>query len=116
MLVDVGGGIGSTSLTVAVAHPHVNVVVEDRPQVVELAPSVSRHTFREHPALSHETDSPIVLQSWGPKYASLFDTGRMTFRVRDLFESWKPLASGKAPDVFLIRLVLHDWMDPDSLK
>ncbi|KAJ8475167.1 hypothetical protein ONZ51_g6741 [Trametes cubensis] len=93
VLVDVGGGIGSTSLTVAVAHPHVNVVVEDRPQVVELAPS-----------------------SWGPKYASLFDTGRMTFRVRDLFESWKPLASGKAPDVFLIRLVLHDWMDPDSLN
>ncbi|KAI0324800.1 S-adenosyl-L-methionine-dependent methyltransferase [Cubamyces sp. BRFM 1775] len=93
VLVDVGGGIGSTSLTVAVAHPHVNVVVEDRPQVVELAPS-----------------------SWGPKYASLFETGRISFRVRDLFEPWKPLASEKAPDVFLIRLVLHDWMDPDCLN
>ncbi|KAI0359496.1 S-adenosyl-L-methionine-dependent methyltransferase [Trametes cingulata] len=90
VLVDVGGGIGSTSLTVAQAHPHIKVVVEDRPQVVEIAPS-----------------------SWGPKYAPLFESGRMSFRVRDLFAPWEPLPSGKAPDVFLIRLVLHDWQDED---
>ncbi|KAI0628454.1 S-adenosyl-L-methionine-dependent methyltransferase [Trametes polyzona] len=93
VLVDVGGGIGSASLTVAQAHAHVNVVVEDRPQVVEVARS-----------------------SWGPAYAPIFDSGRMTFRVRDLFAPWEPLASGKAPDVFLLRLVLHDWQDEDSVK
>ncbi|KAI0364842.1 S-adenosyl-L-methionine-dependent methyltransferase [Pilatotrama ljubarskyi] len=91
VLVDVGGGIGSTSLTVAQAHPYIKVVVEDRPQVVEVAPT-----------------------SWGPNYAPLFESGRMTFRARDLFAPWEPLASGKAPDVFLIRLVLHDWQDEDS--
>ncbi|OJT12731.1 Sterigmatocystin 8-O-methyltransferase [Trametes pubescens] len=93
VLVDVGGGIGSTSLTVAEAHPHIKVVVEDRPQVVELAPS-----------------------SWGPTYAPLLECGRMSFRARDLFAPWEPLASGKAPDVFLLRLVLHDWEDEDSRK
>ncbi|CDO72696.1 hypothetical protein BN946_scf184985.g116 [Trametes cinnabarina] len=87
VLVDVGGGIGSTSLTVALAHPHIKVIVEDRPQV-----------------------------SWGSKFAHIFESGRMTFRVRDLFEPFKPLASEKAPDVFLIRLVLHDWQDDDCRK
>ncbi|KAI0644813.1 S-adenosyl-L-methionine-dependent methyltransferase [Trametes meyenii] len=91
VLVDVGGGIGSTSLTVAQTHPHIKVVVEDRPQVIGIAPA-----------------------SWGPKYAPLFDSGRMKFRIRDLFEEWVPFASGKAPDVFLLRLVLHDWQDKDS--
>ncbi|KAH9856853.1 S-adenosyl-L-methionine-dependent methyltransferase [Lenzites betulinus] len=91
ILVDVGGGIGSTSLTAAQAHPHIQVVVEDRPQVVEIAAS-----------------------SWGPTYAPLFDSGRMSFRVRDLFAPFEPLPSGKAPDVFLLRLVLHDWQDEDS--
>ncbi|KAI0761039.1 S-adenosyl-L-methionine-dependent methyltransferase [Trametes elegans] len=92
ILVDVGGGIGSTSLTVAQAHPHVKVVVEDRPQIVASAPT-----------------------SWGPSSAPLFESGRMTFRARDLFAPWEPLASGSTPDVFLIRLVLHDWQDEDSV-
>ncbi|KAI0761038.1 S-adenosyl-L-methionine-dependent methyltransferase [Trametes elegans] len=90
VLVDVGGGIGSTSLTVAQAHPHIKVVVEDRPQLVASAPS-----------------------SWGPQLAPIFDSGRMTFRARDLFAPWAPLQSGSAPNVFLLRLVLHAWEDDD---
>ena len=47
VLVDVGGGIGSQSILVAQAHPHIHVVVEDREQVVSTAGSVrflSSHT------------------------------------------------------------------------
>ncbi|KAI9063980.1 S-adenosyl-L-methionine-dependent methyltransferase [Trametes sanguinea] len=88
VLVDVAGGLGSTSLTVATAHPHIEVVVEDRPQVVEIAPS-----------------------AWGETFAPLFESGRMSFRTRDIFGPWTPLPSGKTPDVFLIRLILHDWPD-----
>ena len=40
VLVDVGGGIGSQSILVAEAHPHIHVVVEDREQVVSTASSV----------------------------------------------------------------------------
>ncbi|KAI0666974.1 S-adenosyl-L-methionine-dependent methyltransferase [Trametes maxima] len=93
VLVDVGGGIGSTSLAVAQAHSHIQVVVEDRPQVVEAAPL-----------------------AWGSEYAPLFESGQVSFRVRDLFSEWDPLPSGKAPDVFLLRLILHDWPDDESRK
>ncbi|KAL7277477.1 hypothetical protein ACG7TL_008398 [Trametes sanguinea] len=93
VLVDVAGGLGSTSLTVATAHPHIEVVVEDRPQVVEIAPS-----------------------AWGSAFTSLFESGRMSFRTRDIFGPWTPLPSGKTPDVFLIRLILHDWPDQECVK
>ncbi|KAI0653619.1 S-adenosyl-L-methionine-dependent methyltransferase [Cubamyces menziesii] len=93
VLVDVAGGIGSTSLTIAVAHPHINVIVDDRPQVVNIGPS-----------------------SWGSNHTPLFTSGHVSWRVRDLFEPWKPLASGKAPDVFLLRLILHDWKDDECIK
>ncbi|KAI0644810.1 S-adenosyl-L-methionine-dependent methyltransferase [Trametes meyenii] len=91
LLVDVGGGIGTTSLVVAQTHAHIKVLVEDRPQVVEPAPL-----------------------TWGPKYAPLFKSGRMSFRARNIFAGWVPPTSGKVPDVFLLRLVLHDWPDEES--
>ena len=37
VLVDVGGGIGATSIIVAENHPHMRVVVEDRAQTVSRA-------------------------------------------------------------------------------
>lgn len=41
VVVDVGGGVGSTSVVLANAYPHLWFVVEDRKQVVDIAPSVS---------------------------------------------------------------------------
>ena len=41
MVVDVGGGVGSTSVVLARAYPHLRFVVEDRKHVVEIAPTVS---------------------------------------------------------------------------
>lgn len=43
VLVDVGGGIGATTIIVAEAHPHLRVVVEDRAQVASTAISVRLH-------------------------------------------------------------------------
>ena len=40
VLVDVGGGIGATSIIVAENHPHIHVIVEDREQVVSTAREV----------------------------------------------------------------------------
>ncbi|EJF57429.1 S-adenosyl-L-methionine-dependent methyltransferase [Dichomitus squalens LYAD-421 SS1] len=98
VLIDVGGGIGAQSILVAQAHPHIHVVVEDREQVVSTAQS-----------------------AWGPQYAELFDSGRMSWRPRDFFQPWPALtlpALGPiaAPSVFLLRLVLHDWRDEDCRK
>ncbi|PIL29529.1 hypothetical protein GSI_08337 [Ganoderma sinense ZZ0214-1] len=95
VLVDVGGGIGSQSILVAQAHPHIHVVVEDREHVVASAAS-----------------------AWGPQHAHLFDpaSGRMSWRARDFFEPWPALvlpALGRvdAPAVFLLRMILHNWND-----
>ncbi|KAJ8475165.1 hypothetical protein ONZ51_g6743 [Trametes cubensis] len=93
LLVDVGGGIGSASILVAQAHPHIRVLVEDRPSVVESAHS-----------------------AWGSGHQSLFRTGRVSWRTRDFFAPWFPFADEKIPDVFLLRLVLHDWPDDDARK
>ena len=40
MIVDVGGGVGSTSVVIAKEFPQLRFVVQDRQQVVEIGPSV----------------------------------------------------------------------------
>lgn len=60
VLVDVGSGIGSQSILVAQAHPHIHVVVEDREQVVSAAGSVRLLSFRTCIAF---TESYVGLQA-----------------------------------------------------
>ncbi|KAI0653625.1 S-adenosyl-L-methionine-dependent methyltransferase [Cubamyces menziesii] len=93
LLVDVGGGIGSASIPIAQAHPHIRVIIEDRLPVIESA----------HAA-------------WGSNHKALFQSGRVSWCTRDFFAPWFPFANDKVPDVFLLRLVLHDWPDEDALK
>ncbi|PIL29532.1 hypothetical protein GSI_08340 [Ganoderma sinense ZZ0214-1] len=95
VLVDVGGGIGSQAMLVAQTHPHIHAVVEDREQVVSTAAS-----------------------AWGPQYAHLLESGRVSWRTRDFFQAWSPLdlpdlGLVDVPAVFLLRLVMHDWKDED---
>ena len=40
LVVDVGGGIGSTSMTLAKAFPHLRFCIQDRPRTVELGKAV----------------------------------------------------------------------------
>ena len=92
------------------------MVVEDREQVVSTAVSVRL----PHPFFDHMISLSLT-QAWGSQYAPLFESGRMSYRPRDFFESWDPLTlpDGKtinAPSVFMVRLVLHDWADDDSRK
>ena len=117
MLVDVGGGIGSQSILVAEAHPHIHVVVEDREQVVSTARSVRFSSFCYDASPSSSLISSSE-QAWGPQYAHLFESGRMSWRVRDFFEPWPALALQTlghvdAPAMFLLRMILHDWDDAD---
>ncbi|KAH9888541.1 S-adenosyl-L-methionine-dependent methyltransferase [Cubamyces lactineus] len=88
VLVDVGGGIGTTAMIVAHAHPTIRVVIEDRAPVVDKAPT-----------------------AWGAEYAQMIESGRISWRVRDFLTPWQPLSDQKAPDVLLLRMILHDWPD-----
>ncbi|GJE93999.1 hypothetical protein PsYK624_101670 [Phanerochaete sordida] len=116
VVVDVGGGIGSTSMLLANAFPHLRFVIQDRPPVVEMGAA-----------------------AWRSRYPELLDSGRATFAAHDFFKPQPPLppevvsgshseseASGTEdgaeaavqevkdvkPAVFLMRVITHDW--PDS--
>ncbi|KAI8978353.1 S-adenosyl-L-methionine-dependent methyltransferase [Trametes punicea] len=95
VVVDIGGGIGSVSVILSQAYPHLKFVVEDRAPVVAIAREV-----------------------WGSKHAELFDSGRVTFHAQDFFDEHEPfevpgVGTVSQPSVFLARAVLHNWPDKD---
>ncbi|KAH9846764.1 S-adenosyl-L-methionine-dependent methyltransferase [Lenzites betulinus] len=98
VVVDIGGGIGSVSVILSQAYPHLRFAVEDRAPVVAIA-----------------------REAWGTKHAELFDSNRVTFHPQDFFDEHAPFeipGVGKIsqPDVFLARAVAHNWPDKDVLK
>ncbi|OSC96294.1 S-adenosyl-L-methionine-dependent methyltransferase [Trametes coccinea BRFM310] len=95
VVVDIGGGIGSVSVILSQAYPHLRFVVEDRAPVVGIA-----------------------REAWGSKHAELFDSGRVTYHAQDFFDEHQPFevpGVGKVsqPSVFLARAVAHNWPDKD---
>ncbi|KAI0946796.1 hypothetical protein AcW1_010153 [Taiwanofungus camphoratus] len=120
LVVDVGGGIGSTSLLLARAFPHLRFLIQDRPQVAEMG-----------------------VAAWRARCPELLDSGRAAFQAHDFFKPQPPLpqilrvpsfdrlhihslyeseGSGRrepekgaegteAPAVFFLRVIAHDWPD-----
>ncbi|KAH9942675.1 hypothetical protein B0H21DRAFT_520593 [Amylocystis lapponica] len=111
IVVDVGGGIGSTSMLLARTFSHLRFLVQDRPQVVAMGEA-----------------------AWQARCPELLSTGRAAFQAHDFFtpqppwpsvfrtsmtgpeqyEFWEGAGLGRghaAPAVFLLRVVTHDWPD-----
>lgn len=139
VVVDVGGGIGSTSMLLANAFPHLKFVVQDRPPVVEMGTAVCWPTCPY--SLRVLT---ICVQAWRARYPDLLDTGRAVFVAHDFFKPQPALPAEMSmrvgeleseseaeelgrkvmggdeerpvrevkPAVFLMRVITHDW--PDS--
>ncbi|KAJ6461096.1 O-methyltransferase [Mycena sanguinolenta] len=92
VVVDVGGGIGSTSMLLASAYADVDAdgggglrfVIQDRPVVVEMGE-----------------------KAWRAKCPELLDSGTVRFQVHDFFTP-QPVTDAA---VFILRVVLHDWPD-----
>ncbi|KAJ7653148.1 O-methyltransferase [Mycena polygramma] len=92
VVVDVGGGIGSTSMLLASAYAEVDAdgsgglrfVIQDRPVVVEMGE-----------------------KAWRVKCPELLESGAVRFQVHDFFTP-QPVTDAA---VFLLRVVLHDWPD-----
>ncbi|KAJ7244419.1 hypothetical protein B0H12DRAFT_1129472 [Mycena haematopus] len=92
VVVDVGGGIGSTSMLLASAYADVDAggggglrfVIQDRPVVVEMGE-----------------------KAWRAKCPELLDSGIVRFQVHDFFTP-QPVTDAA---VFILRVVLHDWPD-----
>ncbi|KAJ7434528.1 O-methyltransferase, partial [Mycena galericulata] len=86
VVVDVGGGIGSTSMLLASAFAEegLRFVIQDRAVVVEMGE-----------------------KAWRDKCPELLDSGAVRFQVHDFFTP-QPITDAA---VFLLRVVLHDWPD-----
>ncbi|EIW62507.1 S-adenosyl-L-methionine-dependent methyltransferase [Trametes versicolor FP-101664 SS1] len=99
VVVDVGGGIGSTSMVLANAYSHLRFVVQDRPIVVAVAPSLCDKLN-----------------------AGLIASGRVSFMAQDFFDPQPAsldvpgVGTVSAPAVYLIRGCVHNWPDSASSR
>ncbi|RDX43035.1 O-methyltransferase [Lentinus brumalis] len=99
IIVDVGGGIGSVSVQLAEAYPHLRFIVQDREQTLALAPKILGATHKD-----------------------LLDSGRVLFQAQDFFTSQPP--SYEVPGVgkvckaavFLVVRIMHNYLDEDCKK
>ncbi|EIN06898.1 O-methyltransferase [Punctularia strigosozonata HHB-11173 SS5] len=84
IVVDVGGGIGSSSLVIAKANPDLRIVNQDRAPVIELAKVY-----------------------WSAELPGHLEAGKAEHQVHDFFAA-QPI---KNAHVFLLRSILHDHSD-----
>ncbi|EKM58628.1 uncharacterized protein PHACADRAFT_253095 [Phanerochaete carnosa HHB-10118-sp] len=84
VVVDVGGGIGSQSMTLAQNHSHLRFVVQDRDPVVKDA-----------------------VQFWDGQLPGALKSGKVTLQAHDFFAP-QPVRNAS---VFLLRNIMHDWSD-----
>ncbi|KAI0318584.1 S-adenosyl-L-methionine-dependent methyltransferase [Amylostereum chailletii] len=89
LVVDVGGGVGAQCLTLAKNHPHLRFVVQDREPVVKEAVAV-----------------------WDARFPNAVSSGQVVLQGHDFFTA-EPV---KNADVFLLRMILHDWSDKYCVK
>lgn len=89
VVVDVGGGVGSSSLILAKGAPHLNLIVQDRCSVIEDAKKY-----------------------WAQEAPELLLSGRVQLTVHDFFT---PMPV-KSAAVFLLRWIMHDWADPQAVQ
>ncbi|KAJ7046068.1 O-methyltransferase [Mycena alexandri] len=89
VLVDVGGGVGSTSLIIAKATPNLRIVNQDRAPVLEQAKAY-----------------------WSEHLKSHVDSKMVEFQVHDFFTP-QPV---KNADIFMLRQIVHDWPDDAAIK
>ncbi|KAJ7845650.1 O-methyltransferase [Mycena olivaceomarginata] len=89
LIVDLGGGVGSTTLIIANAVPQAKFVVQDRSSVIEDAKTY-----------------------WAQTAPQLLRSGRVTLEVHDFFEP----QPRRETAVFLLRWVMHDWADPSAVR
>ncbi|PCH42449.1 S-adenosyl-L-methionine-dependent methyltransferase [Wolfiporia cocos MD-104 SS10] len=83
-IVDVGGGVGGTSLDLARRFPSLRFVVDDRPSTIELAQAV-----------------------WTREYPEALQSGRVKLVPHNFFTE-QPINGAK---VYFMRAVLHSWPD-----
>ncbi|CDO77626.1 hypothetical protein BN946_scf184946.g19 [Trametes cinnabarina] len=91
IVIDVRGGVGSTSIVLAQAYPDLCFVVEDRPHAVQIAPTVCATRPSVSTAKFNIFGQPRMIEV--PGFGAI-----------------------PAPAVYLIRGCTHNWPDEDVVK
>ncbi|KAI0278946.1 S-adenosyl-L-methionine-dependent methyltransferase, partial [Russula aff. rugulosa BPL654] len=86
LVVDVGGGVGAQSFTLAKHHPQLRFIVQDRESVVGDA-----------------------IEYWKKNMPEALESGRVRIQGHDFFTS-QP-ARQEDVSIFILSKVLHDWSD-----
>lgn len=117
LIVDVGGGIGSTSMILAKAFPHLRFCIQDRPKTIELGIAVGSPLHRIPLCLSNQgveramsrdvaigkSSVPRLL----PYITAVCNPLTYTRTAHDFFTP-QPIQNAA---VFLLRVITHDWPD-----
>ncbi|KAI5119287.1 hypothetical protein M0805_008066 [Coniferiporia weirii] len=82
--VDVGAGVGSQSMLLARAHPHLKFVLQDREETIGQAK-----------------------QFWKERFPEAINNGIISFQANDFLKS-QPVTDAT---IFFMRMILHDWSD-----
>jgi len=84
VVVDVGGGFGSSARYLASHAPHVSIIIQDKPEVVTAA-----------------------TQAWNDHSPDLLATKQVRFQSHDFF---KPQPDN-TPAAFILKNIIHNWGD-----
>ncbi|KAI0087132.1 S-adenosyl-L-methionine-dependent methyltransferase [Irpex rosettiformis] len=90
VVVDVAGGVGTQTLTLAKEFSHLKYVVQDRASVIE----DDAHKF------------------WNAELPEVLSSGRVQLQAHDIFAP-QPI---RGAAVFIVRAIVHDWSDDYCVK
>ncbi|KAF7352550.1 hypothetical protein MVEN_01220300 [Mycena venus] len=89
VVVDVGGGFGASAKFLATHAPHVNIIIQDKPEVTTAG-----------------------IRAWQGHSSDLLESKRVIFQSHDFFDP-QPV---KQPAGFILKSIIHNWGDSYSLK
>ncbi|RDB28142.1 4-O-methyltransferase 1 [Hypsizygus marmoreus] len=93
LVVDVGGGTGAPAMAIARAHPHLQIIIQER--------------------------EPVVIQGvqyWKSLYPEALHEGRVSFQGERLLHDFCEVQPQSLAAVFLVRTIAHDWPDDMVVK
>ncbi|KAF8891394.1 S-adenosyl-L-methionine-dependent methyltransferase [Infundibulicybe gibba] len=89
LMVDIGGGIGSQAMLIAKTFPDVQIIVQDRPPIIEDG-----------------------LKNFNNQLPDALKSGQVSFQGHDFLEA-QPVTNAK---LYFMRMILHDWSDSACIK
>ena len=83
---DIGSGVGSVSIELAKAHPHLKLTLHDQPQIVEQARGVRSDYHSRTSLVTYDPTDWFPLQLWSQECPKALDEQRVDFVPLDFLK------------------------------